>query len=353
MPPIVIDLRRADDNRDVVHRAVQTLAEGGLVIFPTETVYGVGASARSETGVQKIFDAKGRSQQVPLTLAIKSAEEAIDYAPHLGQVAQRLARRCWPGPVTLVVDQETNQKETDSKTERGANKGLVSQLPQSVRQAVAPNGTVGLRVPAHETVLAILRMLAGPIVLTSANRSGQPAAVTAEQAIKSLGNHVALVLDDGACRYGQPSTVVQAGRDGWSCLREGVVSPSALDRLSSMLIVFVCTGNTCRSPMAEVMMRQLVAEKLGCSAEELDDRGVLIASAGIARCAWLPTERRIGRCHERKIARFGQSCLAAAHRKTGSPRRRHPHNDRGPSSRNPKTLARCCLANPNTMPRRP
>ncbi len=269
MPPQVIDIRRADDHRDVVHRAVQTLAEGGLVVFPTETVYGVGASARNVAGVQKIFEAKGRSLESPLALAIKSAEEALDYVPQMGRVAERLARRCWPGPVTLVV-------------EKSKESGLVEQLPEEVRQVVVPNGTVGLRVPAHETVLAILQMLAGPIALTSANRSGEPAAVTAEQALESLGNRVDLILDDGACRYGQPSTVVQATAGGFNCLREGVVNQSALDRLSSMIILFVCTGNTCRSPMAEVMMRSLVAEKLGCSAEELDQRGILIASAGIA-----------------------------------------------------------------------
>lgn len=276
MPPHVIDLRQADDRRDVVHRAVQTLAEGGLVVFPTETVYGVGASARSAAGVQKIFDAKGRSEQDSLALAIKSAEEASDYVPNPGRIAERLARRCWPGPITLVMEhgRKSNEEFTSG--------GLINQLPADVLKAVAPNGTVGLRVPADDTMLAILQMLAGPIALTSANRSGEPAAVTAKEAIASLGDHVALVLDGGPCRYGQASTVVKATADGITCLREGVVSQSALERLSSMIILFVCTGNTCRSPMAEVMMRKLVAEKLGCSTEELEHKGVLIASAGIA-----------------------------------------------------------------------
>lgn len=285
MPPLVINLRQADDRRDVVHRAVQTLAEGGLVVFPTETVYGVGASARSAVGVQKIFEAKGRSQQVPLALAIKSAEEAMDYVPNPGRVAERLARRCWPGPITLVMEHAAGgQGNVDAASEAGPARGdgLINQLPLEVRRAVAPNGTVGLRVPADETMLSILQMLAGPIALTSANRSGEPAATTAAEAIESLGEHIALVLDGGPCRYGQASTVVKATAEGFTCLREGVVSQSALQRLSSMIILLVCTGNTCRSPMAEVLMRQLVAEKLGCTTEELDQQGVLIASAGIA-----------------------------------------------------------------------
>lgn len=269
MPPVVINLRKTDDSRDVVHRAVQTLAEGKLVVFPTETVYGLGASARSESAVRSIFEAKGRSDDAPLALAIRSVEDALDYAPHLGAKAERLARRCWPGPITLVV-------------KHGEDEGLIRQLPREVRDAVAPNGEIGLRVPAHSVLLDVLQMLAGPIVLTSANRSGEPPATNAQDAVRSLGSHVALVLDDGPCRYGQASTVVRANAEGIDCLREGVVPRAALDRLASMLIVIVCTGNTCRSPMAEAIMRRLVAERLGCKAEELEQRGVLIASAGLA-----------------------------------------------------------------------
>ncbi len=269
MPPVIINLRKADDSRDVVHRAVQTLAEGKLVVFPTETVYGLAASARRADGVRRIFEAKGRSEKSPLALAIRSAEDALDYAPNLGLKAQRLARRCWPGPVTLVV-------------KHAEDEGLIRQLPTEVRSAVAPNGEVGLRVPAHAAVLDVLQMLAGPIALTSANLSGQPDAVNAADAVRSLGDHVGLVLDDGPCRYGQPSTVVRATNNHYECLREGVVPCSALDRLASMLIVIVCTGNTCRSPMAEAIMRRLLAERLQCKLEEVEQRGVIVASAGVS-----------------------------------------------------------------------
>jgi tRNA threonylcarbamoyl adenosine modification protein (Sua5/YciO/YrdC/YwlC family) len=269
MPPIVIDLRQTDDTRDVVHRAVQCLAEGKLVVFPTETVYGLGASARSAEGVERIFAAKGRSAQAPLALAIKSAEEALDYAPQPGRLAERFARRCWPGPVTLVVD---NTSEAS----------LVKRLPASVQEAVAPNGSVGLRVPAHDIVLDVLSMLSGPIALTSANLSGQPDATTAEAAINSLKEHVALVLNDGPCRYGQPSTVVRVTGKEYNCLREGVVGKSALDRLSAMIMLLVCTGNTCRSPMGEMLLKKIVADKLGCAIDDLEQRGVIVASAGVA-----------------------------------------------------------------------
>jgi protein-tyrosine phosphatase len=281
MPPIVIDLRKTDDSRDVVHRAVQTLAEGRLVVFPTETVYGVGASARSVEGVKRLVVAKGRPADAPLTLAIKSAEEALDYVPELGCLAERLARRCWPGPVTLVVDYKPGQ-------------GLVGRLPASVRRAIVPNGTLGLRVPAHHVVLDVLKMLAGPIALSSANRSGQPAAVNAEQALASLSEHVGLVINDGPSHYGQPSTVVRVVGDKCECLREGVLSQSALERLSSMIILLVCTGNTCRSPMAEALTRRLIAEKLSCQPDEVEHKGVLVVSAGIAAVPGCgPTEEAV------------------------------------------------------------
>ena len=269
MPPLVIDLRRTEDARDAVHRAVQLLVEGKLVVFPTETIYGLGASARNAAAVERIYAVKGRSHDVPMALAIKSAEEAFDYIPHPNKLVGRLARRCWPGPVTLVVD-------------GGPGETLLHRLPEGVQQAVSPHGTVGFRVPAHPIVQDVLKMLAGPIVLTSANRSGGADPATAQQVLQELGNEVALVLDDGPCRYGQPSTVVRVSGNETQCLREGVVGKSALSSLSSLLVLVVCTGNTCRSPMAEGLMKKLLAEKLGCPVAEIEQRGVIVASAGVA-----------------------------------------------------------------------
>jgi tRNA threonylcarbamoyl adenosine modification protein (Sua5/YciO/YrdC/YwlC family) len=269
MPPAVIDLQNAEDWRDVVHSAVQTLAKGGVAALPTETVYGLAASALSEEAVGRLLAMKGRTETKPLTLAIKSADEARDYAPDLCQMGRRLARRCWPGPVTLVVD--------DSHPE-----SLVRQLPPVVRRAVSPEQTIGLRVPGHPMILSVLRMLAGPLTLTSANRSGMPEAVSAGQIIDTFGDKLDLVVDDGPCRFGQPSSVVRVAHGKYEILRLGVVPERTLQRLSSLLVLFVCTGNTCRSPMAEMLCRDMLAKRLGCSIDELEDRGVMVMSAGIA-----------------------------------------------------------------------
>jgi protein-tyrosine phosphatase len=246
-----------------------------LVAFPTETVYGIGASACNPEAVERLRNLKDRNRDSPFSIAIKSAEEAIDFVPDMSPMARRLARRCWPGPVTLVVDSHHRD-------------GLAAQLPKRVQEVISPNGTIGLRVPANEILLDVLRMLAGPIALTSANRHGEPEAVTAEEVKQSVGDSVALILDDGPCRYGQPSSVVRVRGNRFEILREGVVAEGTLKRLASAMVLFVCTGNTCRSPMAELLMRQQLAQIKKCRIDELEDHGFVVRSAGISAAAGCP-----------------------------------------------------------------
>lgn len=272
MAPLLIDLRAAEDIRDVVLEAAQRLAQGRLVVFPTETVYGIAARALDAQAVDRLVEVKGRKAGHAVTLAIRSADEARDFVPDLPALAHRLARRCWPGPITLVV--------RDSHPE-----SMVARLPESVRQIVAPQGTVGLRVPGHTVILDVLQMMAGPLVLTSANRSGQPEARTGTEAAEALGDDVDLVLDDGPSRFGQPSSVVRVDGNKYELLRTGAVPEKTLRRLASAMVLFVCTGNTCRSPMAEMLFRKLAAERLGCDPSELEDRGLMVLSAGIAAMA--------------------------------------------------------------------
>lgn len=269
MSAFVIDLKNAEDLRDVVHRGVEALASGLIVAVPTETVYGLAASALDPAAVQRLSEIKGRDPAKPFSFAIKSYEDSLDYVPDLSPIGRRIARRCWPGPLTLVVDND----HRDS---------VVQRLPDEVRRVTIPNGTIGLRVPAHEVVLQILRLLAGPIVLTSANVSDQQPAITGEQVVESLAQDIDLVLDDGPCRFGQVSSVVKVDANGFQFLRVGVIDEKTLKRMTGFIALVVCTGNTCRSPMGEAIIKKRFAEKLGCRIEELDDRGVTILSAGIA-----------------------------------------------------------------------
>jgi protein-tyrosine phosphatase len=267
----VFDWRHAADQDKIVQLAVQILEQGGLVAFPTETVYGLAASVLRPDAVQKLRQSKDRPEAKALTLAVGSAAEALDWVPGMSELGQRLARRCWPGPVTLVFG-------------NGVERGLASRLPEEVRRLTLPAGTVGLRVPAHESVLRTLRALQSPLVLTSANRSGEPPAVTAEEVVRAVSD-VDLVVDDGPCRYGQASTVVRVEEDRWTILREGVVPADLLRKQAVFVVLFVCTGNTCRSPLAEVLCKKFLAGRLGCTVDELPQRGFVILSAGLAAMA--------------------------------------------------------------------
>ncbi|HEV3262003.1 MAG TPA: Sua5/YciO/YrdC/YwlC family protein [Gemmataceae bacterium] len=267
--PEVLDWQRMANPRSAVHRAVQALRSGRLVAFPTETVYGIAASALVPEAVERLGRSKARADNKPFTLAIGGADEALDWVPGLGRLGRRLARRCWPGPVTLVCT-------------GGVEGGLAGRLTEGVRQRVCPQAALGLRTPAHEAILQVLRALAGALVLTSANRGGEADAATAEAVLRAVGDHLDLVIDDGPSRYGQASTVVQVNGDSWKLLREGVVPAATLERLSACVIVFVCTGNTCRSPLAEALCKKLLAARLGCPVAELPRRGFVVLSAGLA-----------------------------------------------------------------------
>jgi tRNA A37 threonylcarbamoyladenosine synthetase subunit TsaC/SUA5/YrdC len=136
MPPMVIDLRRTEDARDVVHRAVQALAEGRLVAFPTETDYVVAASGRRGDAAMSLASLVGPRPGEPLlSLALKSADEAIDWAPRISPLGRRLARRCWPGPVSMLVPDDHPES-------------LVHRLPEAARAGVVGEGRLRIRIPA-------------------------------------------------------------------------------------------------------------------------------------------------------------------------------------------------------------
>lgn len=267
MAPQVLDVTAAGDPRDAVHRVVQALVEGKVVALPTETVYIAAASGLHERAVQRLLTLRDGKIEGPATLAVRSTEEVLDYVPQLPVIGQRLARRCWPGPVTLQLP--------DAHPE-----SAVHRLSPKVRELVVPGGEIRVRVPAHELALRVLRLLAGPVVMIGARREADDDTVTAQDVVSRVGNQVDVILDDGRCKFAQRSSIVRVDGTGLQVLRPGVFSEINLKRLASYMIVFVCTGNTCRSPMAEVLLKKRLADKLKCKVEELDDRGVVVMSAG-------------------------------------------------------------------------
>jgi protein-tyrosine phosphatase len=267
--PEILSWHDTEDPLRIVQQAVEALTEGELVAFPTETVYGIAASAWIPEAVDRLAACKERSDQKPMALALRGAEEVLHWLPELGKVGWRLARRCFPGPVTLVSG-------------NGIEMGLASRLSESVRRWICPTGTLGLRIPAHEAILQVLSLLPGPLVLTSANPSGTTEATRADEVARTLGDRLALIIDDGPSPLGRPSTVVIVEGENWRVAREGVITAEGLQMLSACWIVFVCTGNTCRSPLAEALCKNMLADRIGCAVAELPQHGFIVCSAGLA-----------------------------------------------------------------------
>jgi tRNA threonylcarbamoyl adenosine modification protein (Sua5/YciO/YrdC/YwlC family) len=262
----IIEIRSADDPRDVIHRACQLLAEGQLVAFPTETGYIAAAGALSEEGVERLRSVSSGET----VLALKSPQEAHDYVPNMPTAADKLARRAWPGPLTIEF-------------ETSALNGLFESLPQATRQLLlGDRSAVALRVPAHEAILHVQQLSPAPLVVTSDRGKNLKLARNATDAAEMFGEQVALVIDDGPCRYGEPTTSVRFQGEQWDLVHQGMISARNIDRLVSEIYLFICTGNTCRSPMAEALFRRRLAEKLKCPDDELMDRGYAVLSAGLS-----------------------------------------------------------------------
>jgi protein-tyrosine phosphatase len=268
-----IDLTRADDPRDVVHRTVACLAQGGIVGLATETVYGLAASALQPAAVSKIRQIKALDPTTPLTLLLKGAGEVADWVPELSQTGRRLARRAWPGPVTLLFPDATGH-------------GMANRLPAESRRQIFPDGTVALRVPAQPFVRQVLRLLPGPLVVSKAHDPEHGVATTPE-ALELIPD-LALIVDDGPTHHRKVATVVRVEKDRWSIVRPGAVDAAALARMASTIFLFVCTGNTCRSPMAEAICKMLLARRVGCSPADLEERGYVVRSAGMSAMSGMP-----------------------------------------------------------------
>jgi len=169
-----------------MERAVQILRTGGLVAFPTETVYGLGADARNSHAVQRIFRAKGRPPTNPVIVHVAGVAMAKLYAMEWPDAARRLAQTFWPGPLTLVLPRYRT----------------------IAPEASAGLDTVGLRMPNHPLALELIRRFDGPIAAPSANRSNHISPTTAEHVRDELGHAVDLILDGGPCKVGIESTVL-------------------------------------------------------------------------------------------------------------------------------------------------
>ena len=197
----VLDVTDPDEARvQGIERAAQLLRSGGLVVMPTDTVYGLAADAFNLDGTAAVFLAKDRPRRFPLPVLVRSPKQLLGLTPALPEAAERLMAAFWPGALTLVVPAET-----------------------SIRWDLGRNdGTVAVRMPLDDVALGVIRAV-GPLAVTSANRSGRPAATNVAEALDQLGDEVALYLDDGPRTGGVASTIVDLTRRRPQVLRSGAI----------------------------------------------------------------------------------------------------------------------------------
>jgi tRNA threonylcarbamoyl adenosine modification protein (Sua5/YciO/YrdC/YwlC family) len=215
----------------LIDEAAQAIIDGKIVAFPTETVYGLAARADKDGMAQKLYALKQRPQNKAFTIALAGVQEAVNnYLSLMPPFGYRLTEKFWPGPLTIIY--------------------------------FSPKGvSVGLRVPSGHVSQSILARTGLPVYLPSANLSGHNDSVTAAEVESEFDGNIDLIVDAGPCEYGRSSTVLDMTFQPFRIVREGVIPENDIvETFIRKRLMFVCTGNTCRSPMAEMMLRKYLAE---------------------------------------------------------------------------------------------
>lgn len=238
--------------------AVETLVRGGLVVFPTETVYGIAVNAKLPASVQRLIRIKKSPPNRHFTYHIADIDNVYQYVNQIPNLAHRFISKFWPGPLTLLLE------APDKKT-------------------------VGIRLPDHPIARDLIRMSSVPVVASSANIADQPPPRDVSEIIRSIGYEVDVIIDNGQTSYGKSSTIVKVSPDNrWEIIREGAIKKDDIKRLTVKTIIFVCTGNTCRSPMAVGLFKKMLSDKLGIPQEALENKGYKITSGGTAALYGMP-----------------------------------------------------------------
>jgi tRNA threonylcarbamoyl adenosine modification protein (Sua5/YciO/YrdC/YwlC family) len=213
-------------DRDKIARCARIIRQGGLVIFPTETVYGIAADAGNLKAMGRLRAVKHRSEGKPFSIMLAHKEDLTKFTVYHDPGVFKLVDRYWPGPLTVIVP------------------------------AIQPGQTVGLRISDHPVALAFVKECQCPIAAPSANIEGKAPPVTCEEALMDLNGLVDAAIDAGPSHVGVPSSIVDFTQSKPMLIREGTITQEAVDKtVMKKTVLIVCTGNSCRSVMAEYLLR--------------------------------------------------------------------------------------------------
>jgi protein-tyrosine phosphatase len=261
MPVPIVSIFAGGDYEKHVGRCAQVLNQGGIVVLPTETVYGAAGLLTRDPARQRLRELRGDNGGRPFTVHLADPSDAIQYIDEPSDYARRLMRKLWPGPVSLSFEVSAARR-----------KAVCSELKLSESE-IYGESTITLRCPDHVVATDVIGDADGPVALAAVAGSTQAQAQTLE-------GKVDLIVDAGPTKYSKPSTILKVLDGKYEIVRPGVYDERIIERLLHTTILFVCSGNTCRSPMAEAIARRLLAQKLALPEPELERKGISVLSAG-------------------------------------------------------------------------
>jgi len=195
----IIKIDTEKPSKKIIEKAAKIIRNGGTVVYPTDTLYGLGANALDRKAVLKIFEIKGRKFDQPISIAVSDLKEAKKYAL-FNPIALKIARKFLPGPLTLILYQK-----------------------RKIPKELNPDKKVRIRIPDNRVALELIKKSGVPLTATSANLSGGKNPITAREAVRQIGEKVDLVLDAGRCKYSKPSTLIDLSSGKVEVVREGVI----------------------------------------------------------------------------------------------------------------------------------
>ena len=269
MPVPIVHIYDVPDWDAAFAQGADVLDGGGLVVLPTETVYGAAGRLDLPAARPRLHALRGGGDMAtPFTVHVADADDAGQYLGPVTPLGDRLMRKLWPGPVGLSFDVPADRRAA-----------VAAGLTLAETDLYDAAGRITLRCPDHPVATELLRRTGGPVVLTIAG-SGGGTSFKAASLAEELDGKVDLIFDAGPTRFSKPSTLLRVGTDGYEVVRAGVYDERIIERLLRTTVLFVCSGNTCRSPMAEAIARNVLSKSLNVPEAELERKGINVLSAG-------------------------------------------------------------------------